>query len=330
MRRHPDHLLPPPAVLTLDALRQVQLQLAELVQPVSARVDVPLPRAAGRVLADDFPAAPAPTDAAPDAPAAAAPLIPLGTRLAARHLPLLAGSGHATASVLARPRIGVMALVGEGDAAPARARTGAVASAAWTVATLERLGAQPFEATCRSACPRAFVSKLEMFVGECELVVVLGFLSPAQCAAVRDAQERHGQPPRVETLRSRPFGALQLMQVGATLVVALSADLDSAVAAFTTLLTPLVRRLQGRRDALPEARAAELDAPRHRDDERWHVFPVRVDPGALNARTCLAPCAGPDAAVALAGADGLAWHATEFSSFERPTVAYFPFETWTQ
>jgi len=363
MRLQPDHLPPPPAVLTLGALRQVQLQLAELARPVGTRVDVPLPRAAGRVLADDFPARPAPGDAdasttsktfaksaklaasappaesatsaasAPpgrrDAPAAA-PLIPRGTRLAARHLPLLAGSGEATVSVLARPRIGVMALADEADAAPARARTGAVASAAWTVATLERLGAQPFEATCRSACPRAFVSKLEMFVGECELVVVLGFLSPAQCTAVRDAQERHGQPPRIETLRPRPFGALQLMQVGATLVVALSADLDSAVAAFTTLLTPLVRRLQGRLDALPEARAAELDAPLHRDDERWHVFPVRVDPGALNARRRLAPCAGPDAAIALSAADGLAWHATEFSSFERPTVAYFPFETWTQ
>ncbi|HEY8973430.1 MAG TPA: hypothetical protein VIN75_04375, partial [Burkholderiaceae bacterium] len=53
MRRHPDHLPPPPAVLTLGALRQVQLQLADLVTPVDACVDVPLPRAAGRVLAGD-------------------------------------------------------------------------------------------------------------------------------------------------------------------------------------------------------------------------------------------------------------------------------------
>jgi molybdopterin molybdotransferase len=321
MRRHPDHLPSPPAVLTLGALREVQLQLAELASPVSARVDIPLARAAGRVLADDFPAA----------SGDAAPLVARGTRLAARHLPLLAGSGHATASVLARPRIGVMALAGDAaDTTPVRERTGAVASAAWVVATLERLGAQPFEATCRHPGPQRFVEKLEMFVGECELVLVLGFLSPALCEAVHEAQLRHGQAARIESLRPRPFGALQVLQVGATLVVALSADLDSAVAAFTTLLTPLVRRLQGRHDTLPEARAAELDVARCRDDERWRLFPVRVDPGALNARVRLAPCRASDAALAFAGADGLAWHAAEFSSFERPTVAFFPFETWAQ
>jgi molybdopterin molybdotransferase len=317
MRRHPDHLPPPPGVLTLGALRQVQLQIAELGSPVTARVDLPLARAAGRVLADDFRAD----------TRAAAPLLPRGTRLAARHLPLLAGSGHTTASVLARPRVGVMALAGDAaEVSPVRARTGALASAAWTMATLERLGAQPFEATCRCACPRRFVSKLEMFVGECELVLVLGFLTPELCAAVAEAQERRGQAPRVETLRPRPFGALQILQVGPTLVVALPADLDGAVAAFTTLLAPLLRHLQGRDDALPDIRAAELHVPPRRDDERWRLFPVRIDPGALNTRVRLMSSPGEDAAVALAGADGLAWHAAEFSGFERPTVAFFPFD----
>lgn len=314
MRRHPDHLLPPPAVLTLGALRQVQLQLAELVTPVAARIDVPLARAAGRVLADDVPA-----------PDGGPPLLPRGTCLAARHLPLLAGSGQATAAVLARPRIGVMALAC-GDTEPARARTGAVASAAWVAATVEQLGAQPFETICRQPTAQRFVEKLEMFVGECALVVVLGFLDPARCEALEQAQVRHGQAPRIEALRPRPFGALQVARLGATLVVALPADLDGAVTAFTTLLAPLVRRLQGRHDALPDARAAELQVPVRRDDERWRLFPVRIDPGALNTRVRLLPCAGQDAASALATADGLAWHAAEFSGFERPTVAFFPFD----
>jgi molybdopterin molybdotransferase len=316
MRRHPDHLPSPPAVLTLGALRQVQLQLAELVTPVAARVDVPLSRAAGRVLAVDVPA----PDAGPT-------LVPRGTRLAARHLPLLAGGGHATASVLARPRVGVMALACPDPApSPARARTSAVASAAWVAATVEQLGAQAFETISRQPTPQRFVEKLEMFVGECALVVVVGFLDPAQCDALRQAQWRHGQAPRIDSLRPRPFGALQVAQLGTTLVVALPADLDGAVAAFTTLLAPLVRRLQGRHDALPDARAAELQVPLRRDDERWRLFPVRIDPGALNTRVRLVPCPGDDAAAALAGADGLAWHAAEFSSFERPTVAFFPFE----
>lgn len=315
MRRHSDHLPPPPAVLTLGALRQVQLQLAELVTPVAARVDVPLSRAAGRVLADDLPA-----------PDAGPPLVPRGTRLAARHLPLLAGDGRATVSVLARPRVGVMALACA-DAVPARARTSAVASAAWVAATVEQLGAQSFETICRQPTPQRFVEKLEMFVGECPLVVVLGFLDPARCDALRQAQARLGQAPQVESLRPRPFGALQVARLGTTLVVALPADLDGAVAAFTTLLAPLVRRLQGRHDALPDARAAELLVPLRRDDERWRLFPVRIDPGALDTRVRLVPCPGDDAAAALAAADGLAWHAAEFSSFERPTVAFFPFET---
>jgi len=312
MRRHPDHLPPPPAILTLGALRQVQLQLADLVTPVVARVDIPLARASGRVLADDVPG-----------PDGGPPLLARGTRLAPRHLPLL--GGQATAGVLARPRVGVMALAC-GDAAPARARTGAVASAAWVAATAEQLGAQAFETICRQPTAQRLVEKLEMFVGECALVVVLGFFDPSQCEALRQAQARHGQAPRVDTLRPRPFGALQVAQLGTTLVVALPADLDGAVGAFTTLLAPLVRRLQGRHDALPDARAAELQLPLRRDDERWRLFPVRIDPGALNTRLRLLPCPGDDAATALAAADGLAWHAAEFSGFERPTVAYFPFD----
>jgi molybdopterin molybdotransferase len=314
MRRHADHLPPPPAVLTLGALRQVQLQLADLVTPVDARVDVPLPRAAGRVLAGDV--------AAPDG---GPPLLPRGTRLAARHLPLLAGGGQATASVLARPRVGVMALACA-DVSPPSLRTGAAASAAWVAATVEQLGAQPFETTCRPPTPRRFVQTLEMFLGECALVVVLGFLDPPQCEALRQAQARLGREPCVDVMRPRPFGALQVARLGTTLVVALPADLEGAVAAFTTLLAPLVRRLQGRHDALPEARAAELQVPPRRDDERWRLFPVRIDPGALNTRVRLLPCPGDDAATALAVADGLAWHAAEFSSFERPTVAFFPFD----
>ena len=52
MRLQSDHPLPtrpqPAAVLTLGALRQVQLKLAALVTPIVATIDVPLSRAAGR------------------------------------------------------------------------------------------------------------------------------------------------------------------------------------------------------------------------------------------------------------------------------------------
>ena len=326
MRLQPDQLpLPrsqPVAVLTLGALRQVQLKLAALVTPIGTPLDVPLSRAAGRVLARDVPT----DDGRPP------PLLAAGTRLEARHLPLLAGLGHATAAVLARLRIGVMALLpdppDDGHAMPSRERTGAAASAAWIVATADRLGAQTFEASARNPEPRRFIEKLEMFVGECELVVTVGFLSPALCEAVREAQVRRGQPAWIETLRQQPLGVLQVLRIGTTLVVALSADLESAVATFTTLLTPLIRRLQGRHDTLPDVRAAELDDPRWRDVARWRLFPAQVDAGALNTRVLLKSCDHPDAAQSLAAADGLAWHAAEFASFDRPTVAWFPFETW--
>jgi molybdopterin molybdotransferase len=169
-----------------------------------------------------------------------------------------------------------------------------------------------------------------MFVGECELVVTVGFLSPALCEAVRQAQVRRGQPALVETLCPRPLGALQVLRIGTTLVVALSADLESAIATFTTLLTPLIRRLQGRHDTLPDVRAAELDDARRRDDERWRQFPAHVDAGALNTRVLLSSCDHPDAAPSIAAADGLGWHAAELASFDRPTVAWFPFDTWAR
>ena len=320
MRLLPDHLprAQPPALLTLGALRQAQLQFATLATPVAATADVPLARAAGRVLAVDL-------ESAADA---AAPLVPRGTRLDARHLPLLVDAGQPMASVLARVRVGVIALPDDEDAPPRRC--GATASAAWIAAALERLGAQAFEATCRAPDAKRLLATLEMFGGGCDLVVTAGFLRPDLCAAVREAQVRRGQPDTVETLSLRPFGALQALQVGSTRVVALPAGLESAVAAFTTLLTPLVRRLQGRIDVLPDVRAAELGGSQRHDAEPWRPFPVRLDPGALTSRLVLARTAGGDAGLALAAADGLAWHAAEFASFDRPTAAYFPFETWTR
>ena len=317
MRLLPDHLPrpQPPALLTLGALRQGQLQLAALATPVAATADVPLARAAGRVLAADL-------GGGPDA----GPLVARGTRLDARHLPLFVGAGQAVASVLARVRIGVIALPDDEDAPPGR--TGATASAAWIAAALERLGAQAFEATCRAPDRKRLLATLDMFGGGCDLVVTAGFLRPDLCAAVREAQAGRGQPDSVETLSLRPFGALQSLQVGKTRVVALPADLESAVAAFTTLLTPLVRRLQGRVDVLPDVRAAELDSRQRHEAEPWRLFPARVDPGALNSRLVLERIGGACGGQALAAADGLAWHAAEFASFDRPTVAYFPFESW--
>lgn len=306
----------PPALLTLGALRQGQLQLAALATPVAATADVPLARAAGRVLAADL-------GAGPDA---AGPLVARGTRLDARHLPLFVGAGQAMASVLARARIGVIALPDDEDAPPRH--TGATASAAWLAAALERLGAQAFEATCRAPDPKRLLATLEMFGGGCDLVLTAGFLRPDLCDAVREAQARRGEPDTVETLSLRPFGALQALQVGTTRVVALPADLESAVAAFTTLLTPLIRRLQGRTDVLPDVRAAELGSGQRHDTEPGRLVPARVDPGALNSRLVLERVAGACGGQALAAADGLAWNAAEFASFDRPTVAYFPFESW--
>ena len=321
MRPLTDHLSrpQPPALLTLGALRQAQLQLAALATPVTAIAEVPLARAAGGVLACDLPA-----------DDADAPLLARGTRLDARHLPLLVGAGQALAPVLARVRVGVIALPDDEQVPPRRTGTGTSASAAWIAAALERLGAQSFEATCRAPDARRLVATLEMFGRDCDLVVTAGFLRPDLCAAVREAQARRGQPDALETQSLRPFGALQVLQVGTTRVVALPAGLESAVAAFTTLLTPLVRRLQGRRDILPDVRAAELDGARRLDAEPWRLIPVRLDPGALNPRLVLSRTGGGDPGMALAAADGLAWHAAEFASFERPTVAYFPFEAWTR
>ena len=317
MRLLPDHLPrpQPPALLTLGALRQAQLQLAALATPVAAMADIPLARAAGRVQAADLAAA----------PDAAAPLVARGTRLDARHLPLFVGAGQAMASVLARARVGVIALPDDEDTPPRR--SGATASAAWIAAALERLGAQAFEATCRTPEPKRFLETLDMFVGGCDLVVTAGFLRPQLCDAVREAQARRGQPDAIETLSLRPFAALQALQVGTTPVIALSADLESAVAAFTTLLTPLIRRLQGRVDFLPDVRAAELQEAPLRGAEHGRLFPARSHPGALNSRLVLERVAQRDAGLALAAADGLAWHAAEFAGFEHPTVAYFPFES---
>ena len=303
----------PSALLTLGALRQAQGRLAALAMPVVAATDVPLARAAGRVLAADLQAAPDLGD----------PVLARGTRLAARHLPLLVGAGRATASVLARVRVGVIALQDD-DAGP-----GAAGAATWIAATLERLGAQSFEAGCRASDPKRLLETLEMFANGCELVLVTGFLGPRQCAAVSEAQRQRKLPDAVETWRLRPFGALQVMKSGTTRVVALSADLASAVVAFTTLVSPLVRRLQGRHDALPEASAAELDSGPSRDADHWCVFPAHVDPGALDSRLVLKPGPGLPAAQALAQADGLAWQAADFATFERNAVAYFPFDTWT-
>ncbi|WP_077036678.1 hypothetical protein [Pelomonas sp. KK5] len=217
--------------------------------------------------------------------------LPAGTLLHWRQLPLLVAAGRRTLAVRPRLRAGVVALAGaaEGAAAPLIA------------GVFEQMGGRALAAGMDEPIHRLGLA-LEMFAPRCELVFVIG-------------------EPGALPVRQR-IGALPVSRLAnGTLVLFLDPAPRLALSTYVTHAVPLIRRLQGRGDALPGTRL--IATTDESTPTGMSLVRERIESGE---RIVLAACGMTPAC--LADASGIAWQPPDLADVAAGSRIYLPFAQW--
>ncbi len=310
-------IAPTNQIATLGRLVEFQQAIAGRGEPVPSTLPVPLRAAVGRTLAR-------PLLRSHDRGV----LLDAGTPVLARHVALIAQEGVHEIHVREKVRVGILTLESAAAAAVPAAQPGSPAIvAALLRSAVGELGARTVEQSCTAHCGRAVAHALEALRADCDLVVVVGFIAPAQATAAATTLAARGLEWVLQDVRMRPLGALQVADCGDMPVVALSHDLGAAFASFVAFVTPLIRRLQGRTQWLPDPEFAKIEGPMPYRNA-WGFFCVKESASDPLATHRLQHTKRRDSAAAIAESSGLAWRPLDLSLHRDSNVAFYPFHRW--
>ena len=207
-------------------------------------------------------------------------LLPQGVVLQPAQVGLIASQGIGTVKVFSRVKIGILT-TGDELVAVGRDRqshqlynSNAPMLATWA----EKLGAQ---VTCvlhskddETAIRRALT---ELLV-QCDLIVTTGGVSVGEKNLVKPAIESLGGLPVLSKVRMKPGKPVSVSSIGATPVVCLPGNPGAAFIVATLLVSPMIRRMQGRTEVFPPVLAFPLRIQRPNRVERDEFVRVRCQP----------------------------------------------------
>lgn len=280
--------------------------------------EVPIAKAIGRVLAEAL---------TPGDPLAGT--LAKGTRLNARHAPQLAAAGRPSVRVFQKLKVGVLTLADSADPPadddPGRSTPNLVGPT--LAAGLESLGAAAIAAPRVHGDATAVCSVLDMLLNECAVVLVAGNASASRQQQLHQALSARGASP-VDWMLCDELGArLSVATVRDKVVVCMPRGLAESFMAFVLLVSPLIRRLQGRSHLLPARRTATVqraDAPGPFCEQfLWaHESGTRSDLSVRPLSACPID--------AISHSDGIVHCMPVTSSEERRELQYFAYASWLQ
>ena len=291
----------------LDAMQQV---MAAAGTPTPSNEDVPLVKAIGRVLADALP------------PLQRHGALPAGLRLHSRHMPRLAATGSPTVRVFQKLRVGVLTLCDAREREPAAPDL----VGPMLASLLDDIGAMPIVAPRVSSNEKQLRPVLDMLLRACDLVLIAGASHSPREAELCSALEARGARLTHWPLCDELGATMGLAAWNDKVVVCLPCAVAPAFMLFTLLLSPLIRRLQGRSDLLPPSHTALLHAPREIASAGPRFLWAR-ETGQRSA-LCTESIASTDPLAALALSDGIARHGSVSLAAHDIEAQYYPFSDW--
>lgn len=205
-----------------------------------------------------------------------------GTLLGAAEVALLAAQGMARASVFPRVRVGVLAtgdeLIAPGE--PLRAAAVYDSNTPMLASLCVGLGTLPPLVRRVRDDVTAIASALGELGAACDLVLSVGGASVGDKDLVRPAIEALGGTLDLWRVRMKPGKPVALAQLDGHPVVCLPGNPVSSFVVFALLVSPLIRRLQGRNETFPPVRRGLLGGTQARGDEREEFLRVQAHPAA--------------------------------------------------
>jgi molybdopterin molybdotransferase len=206
-------------------------------------------------------------------------LIDAGRRLSARDVGLAAAMGHAEVSVARRPRVAIAATGDElvrpgGDTGADRI----VASNPLSIAAMVRdEGGEPDDFGIFSDRVEAIVGGIRRARAlPADVLVLIGGASVGDHDLVAPALAAEGVTPTFHRIALRPGRPLLYAQKGAFRVLGIPGNPVSSIVCALLFLAPLLRKLQGRRDVLPEPETAVLGADVGENDGRQDYLRAKI------------------------------------------------------
>lgn len=262
---------------------------------------------------------------------AGAPLLAAGTVLEAAHVALMASQGLARVRVVGQLRVGILT-TGDELVLPGQPRAAEQiynSNGPMLAALARGMGALPVHVLHARDTEADLQAAFKTLLADCDLVVSVGGVSVGERDLVKPALASLGGELALWKVRMKPGKPVALAQIDGKPVVGLPGNPVSAYAVFTLLVTPLMRRMQGRDTLFPPTSLLPLRTEHPRQDSREEFLRVQrrlADDGSAE----LVPYSHQGSGVisSLPWATGLARLPADVQVQDKDRVAYYDLRHW--
>ncbi|HLR78946.1 MAG TPA: gephyrin-like molybdotransferase Glp, partial [Burkholderiaceae bacterium] len=193
-----------------------------------------------------------------------------GTVLGAAQVALIASQGIAEVDVFPQLKVGLLT-TGDELVAPGQPRAPEQiynSNGPMLSAMLKRQGVESVTALHAQDTPESITQAFETLLSECDLVLTVGGVSVGDKDLVKPTIEQLGGTLDLWRVNMKPGKPVALAHARNKPIVCLPGNPVSAFVVYTLLVSPLVRTMQGRTQALPAAHYGTLDFDRSYNDSR--------------------------------------------------------------
>ena len=262
---------------------------------------------------------------------AGAALLAAGTVLEAAHVALMASQGLARVQVFGQLRVGILT-TGDELVLPGQPRAAEQiynSNGPMLAALARGMGALPVHVLHARDTEADLLAAFKTLLADCDLVVSVGGVSVGERDLVKPALAALGGELSLWKVRMKPGKPVALAQIDGKPVVGLPGNPVSAYAVFTLLVTPLMRRMQGRETLFPPTSLLPLRTEHPRQDSREEFLRVQrrlADDGSAE----LVPYGHQGSGVisSLPWATGLARLPADVQVQDKDRVAYYDLRHW--
>ncbi|MGB3287854.1 MAG: gephyrin-like molybdotransferase Glp [Burkholderiaceae bacterium] len=254
-----------------------------------------------------------------------------GTRLGPAQIALLASQGYASIPVFAPLKVGILT-TGDELVEPGQARADEHiynSNGPMLAALAEQMGARPVHVLHARDTQESLREAFAILLRDCDLILTVGGVSVGEKDLVKPVIEELGGALDLWRVRMKPGKPVALARIGDKPVVCLPGNPVSAFAVFTLLVTPLLRTMQGRNQALPAVQYGTLATDRIFNEKRDDFLRVQAAFGP-QGQTTLTPYGqqGSNIISSLPWASGLARIPADTPMGQGDTVAYYDLALW--
>ncbi|WKK18970.1 molybdopterin molybdotransferase MoeA [Achromobacter insolitus] len=262
---------------------------------------------------------------------AGAPLLAAGTVLEAAHVALMASQGLARVQVFGQLRVGILT-TGDELVLPGQPRASEQiynSNGPMLAALARGMGALPVHVLHARDTEADLLAAFKTLLADCDLVLSVGGVSVGERDLVKPALAALGGELSLWKVRMKPGKPVALAQIDGKPVVGLPGNPVSAYAVYTLLVTPLIRRMQGRDALFPPISQLPLRTEHARQDSREEFLRVQrrlADDGSAE----LVPYGHQGSGVisSLPWATGLARLPADTRVQDKDRVAYYDLRHW--